>query len=268
MKNKDKKIIYYNDKFILNNEKKNKGFLYGQGCIEEIKITNNKLNLIDIHIEKLEKNMKSLDIYRKIDFYSIINEYTNLKDTENNEYIINIVVNDTELYISLDDTREYENYNKNTYDIKIIESVYHNELSNYNTINRLTDLLAKKEIIKEQLDDGIYINREKNITNTIYGNVFFIKKGIINTPKNTLNILNSVSTECVKEIINSLGYKIQYGEYKLDDLIDSDGIFITNIFRKNTINIVRKLNNIEKNNSENIIEIIKKEYLKKYENML
>jgi len=259
-------MIYLNENFTLDRKIETKGFFYGLGCYEIIKGKKEKILFVDEHIENIEKNMKKLDIYRKIDFKSILYEFIRLKHIEEKSFIAFILVNDKDVYIDLN-----ENININSkkyYDIGSIKSIYHNELSNINSLNRISNLFAEKEIKEKNYDEGIFLNRQNFVTNCIKNNIFFIQDNIIKTPSKSLNVINDIIGIKIEEIIKKIDLKIEYGNYTIDDLIKAESVFLTSVYNDEGIIEVNSINDNKKNINNLIVGKLKKEYLKKCENML
>lgn len=259
-------LIYLNENFTLDRSIESKSFFYGLGCYEFITGKKEKFLYIDEHIENLEKNMKFLNIYRKIDLKSILYEFIRLKHIEDKEFIAQVIVNDKNVYI---DIKEKININKNEYyEIGIIKNIYHNELSNINSLNRITEIIAEKEIEENGFKEGIFINRENIITNCIKNNIFFIQDNILKTPEKNLNIINDVVSHKIIETAYKIGIEIEFGKYNIKNLIDSDCIFLASIHNTYGIAEVKKIDNYEKTINNDIVKKLKKEYLKNCENML
>ena len=258
-------MIYLNGE-IIKSERKSSGFFYGYGCFETIMGLKRMPIFFDEHISRLQKSLKYLDIYRKINYKKIITELIekenlNLED----EFYIKIAVTDTEIYVKVEKIKLREE--KNGIVVGKIEKYYQNELGFIKSMNFMNNMLARKEIIKKNFYEGIFINRNNFITEGTISNIFWIKEKTILTPSLDLNILSGITREHIIKILKKFKINLVEGKYQYKELLDADGIFITNSLMKRGILWVREIDGKQKNNNE-IMTLIEKEYLKIIENMI
>ncbi len=102
---------------------------------------------------------------------------------------------------------------RNSFDIK-----YRYKTSDYK--ERLKELT---DVRKSGFIDAIYLNEKSFVTSCSIANVFFIKDGRIYTSSIASGVLNGIVRKIIIE-----NYDCDEGEYNISDILDSDGIFITN----------------------------------------
>ncbi|MBU0696934.1 MAG: aminotransferase class IV, partial [Bacteroidetes bacterium] len=192
-----KKFINFNGE-ILDEEDKiftiaNRGFKYGDGIFESMRMSKGKLNFADLHADRLQKGMKTL----KLEGYSQMDAYF-LKDKVDEICKRNKIVQNARLRLTV-----YRNaaglyapdQNKSAYVLEampldepyyqinpkgLIMDIYPdihksiNQLSNLKTCNSLPYVMAG--IYKDQmrLDEAFILNQNGFLCESISANVFMV----------------------------------------------------------------------------------------------
>lgn len=99
-------------------------------------------------------------------------------------------------------------------------------------MNRLEQVLIKREINFANVDDALVCDTQGNVIECSAGNIFFFANEIWCTPSLTGSGVNGVVRQC---LLNALGdeevsYKV--GEFTLNDLMRADCVVITNALMK------------------------------------
>ncbi|TDT68613.1 4-amino-4-deoxychorismate lyase [Hypnocyclicus thermotrophus] len=256
--------MYYLNEKIYNKSPLGEDYFYGISLFETIMGYKNKLIFLDEHLKRLENSMKFIGIDKKIEknyLYDLINQEKDLND----EFMLKIQVSSENLFIKIENFSH--RYFKNG--IKLVEIVkyYQSELGFLKSGNYLLNILARKEVMKENGFEGVFRNRNNIITEGTISNIFFIKDEIVFTPSLDLNILNGIVREKIIEILKKNGIKVQEGHYTSKNLLEADSIFISNSLMKLGCLWVSEYNNIYYKKSE-IIHLIEKEYLKLIKSMI
>ncbi len=98
--------------------------------------------------------------------------------------------------------------------------------ANYKLMNGLNSTLAKLEAVKNNCFDGIILNEKNQICETSSANIFWIKNDILHTPDLNCGCLAGTIRE---KILKLSPIKTKLVKAKLDDLINADEAFITNV---------------------------------------
>ncbi len=98
----------------------------------------------------------------------------------------------------------------------------------HKTSNRMENIIAEREARRKSCDDAIFLNSEGEITETCKSNLFFVKGGVIFTPAAECGLLPGITRAWVMRESVRTGIKCVEGHYNMDDLSNSDEIFITN----------------------------------------
>ena len=93
--------------------------------------------------------------------------------------------------------------------------------------NYLNSILAVSEATEEGYDEGILINRDGNISEGSGENLFVIRNGVIHTNDENSSILLGITRDTAMQIATDLGYKVEVGNIKPEDLLGCDEAFFT-----------------------------------------
>lgn len=91
--------------------------------------------------------------------------------------------------------------------------------------------LSLREAAESGFDEGLMLDSEGRITETSYGNLFWIKNNEIFTPAADLSILNGVTRMKIIEICRAEGLKLTEGYYSLPELLNSDSAYVSSSSR-------------------------------------
>jgi branched-subunit amino acid aminotransferase/4-amino-4-deoxychorismate lyase len=86
--------------------------------------------------------------------------------------------------------------------------------------------MSFQEAWDKGFDNSLMLDSEGNICETASGNIFWVKGNIIYTPSENLPFVPGTIS---KKIFGLKDYKIEQGEYKLNELNNADEIFMTNV---------------------------------------
>ena len=93
-----------------------------------------------------------------------------------------------------------------------------------------TSLLGNVMSMNHAKDKGceeVIMHKNNFITEGGASNIFFVKGNLVMTPALTNNILPGITRELLIKAIKNEGIDVQEGKYTLEDLIDSESIWLT-----------------------------------------
>ncbi len=246
-----KNFINYSGE-ILNEDDKifsinNRGFKYGDGLFETMRVSNGKLNFADLHADRLQKGMKTL----KLEGYSNFDAYF-LKDKTDELCKRNKTIKNARLRLTVfrdADGLYTPTQNKSAYTLEItpldsplyqinpkglILDVYNdipkaiNKLSNLKTCNSLPYVMAG--IYKEQmrLDEAFILNQNGFLCETISANVFLVYKGQIYTPALSEGCIGGVMRQVVMQLTKEHDLNMIEAQINPEILDEVEEVFITN----------------------------------------
>lgn len=214
-----------------------RGFRFGDGVFETIRLQNGKFFKIDSHLERLKYSLKAIKI--EFDISQIKQICSNLIEKNS--------VDKGFIRISISrgvGSRGYlpENGIKPTLLIQCLDDISYDNapvdlwLSSYRkipdiclpsvakTAQGLSSTLARMEAKENQCFEALLLSIEGNICEASSGNIFWYKNGRLYTPKN--NILKGIMRQTVIEISP---YEVVEGDFIINDLQRAEEVFITNI---------------------------------------
>ncbi|MGL4819537.1 MAG: aminotransferase class IV [Bacilli bacterium] len=98
--------------------------------------------------------------------------------------------------------------------------------SRQKTHHYLNSIFAKREV--RDGDDALMCTQDGVVAETSIANVFFVKEGVVFTPSVQTGILPGVMRRWVIAWCAQQGIEVYEGEFQLDELLQSDEVFITN----------------------------------------
>lgn len=223
---------------------------FGRGVFETI-LLKKKCVFLENHLERLREGCMILDL----DLNVSKEEIENLIFRENIENkALKITVTEKNIIISL---REIP-YNKKSYEEGFslkISKVLRNSTSKLTYIKStcyVENLMEKEAARKERFNEVLFLNERGELTEGSTSNLFFIKGNNIHTPRVSSGLLNGIIRKWIVK-----NYSVIEETYTLDDLINSDGIFVTNSLMG--IMKVNRLENLDFDENK-FIESIRAEY--------
>jgi aminodeoxychorismate lyase len=241
-------VVFLNGKFVPEAKAVvsvfDRGFLYGDGLFEAIRVFNGRPFLWSSHWERLRQGAKFLKI--KLPFPS-----EKLLACAG-ELIAKNKLPDALLRIALSRGLGAPGYlphraNKPTLamslrpapDInpktppqwKLVVSSFRlmsgDPLACYKTANKLPQVLARAETAVAGADETLLVNTDRHVVEGASSNLFWVKHGAIYTPPLAAGILPGVTRAVVFEIAGRLNIPIQHQNIQARDLLRMDGVFLS-----------------------------------------
>lgn len=211
-----RKIIYNEDTTLID-----EGLFFGRGVFETIHFLKKPI-LFSYHLERLKEGLIKIGLEPLIEEEKIKEV---LYKISTNNIVIKIVVTEKNIIIS---KRLYpyteEDYKKGS-NLGISKVIKNSTsiLTYVKSLNYLENLIEKEKAIKCDLNDIIFLNENKFITETSCANIFIVKDNLISTPKVNDGLLNGIIRRWIIE-----NFKILEKSITLKELLNADEVFITN----------------------------------------
>lgn len=258
-------MVLVNNKFLKRNKVKidieDRGYQFGDGVYEVIRVYNRSSFRIDEHLQRLKYNMNELNIILPYSLEVIKNKLKKLvvkNNLKNGTIYIQVTRGVSERVHHFPEdvypiltayTRELRRpFKKMEYGVNVIltEDIRWKRCD-IKSINLLGNIISKQKAKESKCEEAI-LHRGNIITEGSSTNVFSVRGNIVYThPANNL-ILNGITRREVFKIANKIGLEIIESEFTVNELINSDEVFITST----TIEItpVIKIDNIIVNSGE------------------
>jgi aminodeoxychorismate lyase len=100
-------------------------------------------------------------------------------------------------------------------------------MASFKTTSKLAHVLARMEAVEKGADEALLLNTNGEVAETASGNLFWIFRGRVGTVPAGRGVLPGVTRAVVLEICRTLGLPTDQRVIKPEVLRDSEGIFIT-----------------------------------------
>ncbi|SNY99702.1 aminotransferase class IV [Flagellimonas pacifica] len=227
----------------------NRGLKYGDALFETLRYVNGTIFFWEDHYFRLMASMRILRMEIPMNFtLEFLEEEITKTIRENNfgkdaiRVRLNVFRNDGGLYkpeinkVSyLIETSKLESpfylINDQNYEVELFKDYYVNKdmLSNLKTTNKILNVVASVYAEENGYQNCLLINTDKNVVETINGNLFMVRNGVIKTPPLSDGCLNGIIRMKLIEIITS-SEELELLEESISpfELQKADELFTTN----------------------------------------
>ena len=243
--------ILHNDVFIAADQgilkAKNRGFRYGDGLFESMRMSGGKLNFADLHADRLQAGMNALKMEGGIlfDEYFLKQKTAELvkknKLRENARFRLSVYRDSDGLYTPESNKSGYileaaamesPNYelNKKGLIINVYDEITKpvNKLSSYKTSNSLLYVMAGLYKKQHRLDEAFILNQHGFLCESISSNVFVVYDKQIYTPALSEGCIAGVMRNVVMRTAKIHSIPVIEAQINPEVLKEADEVFITN----------------------------------------
>lgn len=222
----------------------NRGFKYGDGIFETIKVVHEKVIFWEDHYFRLMASMRMLRMKIPMEFTleflekEILKTVAVLEKGASFRVRLNVFRKDGGLYTPKTNAIDYlieaseSNYKtKETYEIDVFKDFYNYSglLSTIKTNNRMLNTLASIYANENDLDNCILVNERKGVVEVANANIFIVKNNIVKTPALTEGCIKGVVRSKVIDIlIKNKDFTIEETVISPFEIQKADEVFITN----------------------------------------
>jgi branched-chain amino acid aminotransferase len=229
----------------------NRAFLFGDGVFETMKILDNRILFLEDHYFRLMAGMRIVRMDIPMHFTMEYFEEQVLAVTEANECSrsarvrITIYRNSGGYYLPedntvaflmtaqlLDDTKYI--FGKPTYEVELYKDFYimGHLLSSVKTTNRMVNITGSIFASENGFDDCLLLNDNKNVIETLQGNLFMVSGNKLITPPISDGCINGVLRKQVLALARKME-KIAVVEESISTfaLQKADELFVTNVIK-------------------------------------
>jgi len=96
----------------------------------------------------------------------------------------------------------------------------------------LNSVLASREAAAKGFDEAILLNVEGSVAEATVANIFIVENGILRTNDESSSILPGITRDSVIQLARSLGYEVQIGLLRPEDLQLAEELFLTGTARE------------------------------------
>jgi branched-chain amino acid aminotransferase len=216
----------------------NRGFKYGDGVFETMKLDKGQLQLAALHFDRLFASLELLQIpapFSSVELTERVEELCRVNGcrerarvrlavyrSENGEgeYCIEAV--------ALPEEKTLWNERGWSIDIYPYARKGQDVFANLKTANYLPYVMADRYATERGLDEALVLNSHGHLCDASKANLFLIKEDSILTPALHQGCVNGVMRRYVSEEAKRKGYTVKQAEVTLEDLLGADEVFLTN----------------------------------------
>lgn len=227
----------------------NRGLKYGDALFETVRCVNDTIFFWEDHYFRLMASMRILrmeipmeftleflegEIKRTIQKNSLENEAARIRltvfrqegglyapKTNSVSYLIEVSHLESPFYL----------LNESKYEVELFKDYFVNRdmLSNLKTTNRVLNVVASVFAKENGYDNCLLINGDKQVVETINGNLFLLKEGAVKTPPLSDGCLDGIIRKKLMEIITATeGLQLVEESISPFELQKADELFMTN----------------------------------------
>lgn len=235
-----KATIFLNGKFVDRNKAMtsvfDEGFLYGWGLFETMRSYNDNIVYFNEHLKRIQRSCKPLDMkfpYPPDKLKKIIKKTVEINGFCDAYIRLTIWKAEEDTY-SLISVKKYRPFSQAKYSKGFNACVFpfrQNEnsfLAKFKTTNYLFYQLAYREAKGKRFDEAIILNNRGYLTEGSRTNIFFVKDRRLFTPALQCGCLDGVTRRVIFDLAKKYQIDIQEGNFTVQDLLDSGGVFLTN----------------------------------------
>jgi len=228
------------------------GFLYGAGLFETMRASNGVVFALDDHLDRLFNSADKLKINIRGDLprraegttgkkfiadavYETLNA-NELKDARIRLTATSGAMNAEKSQPTLLITAvNLEPYPKNYYDkgIMVILNSYRQNpqdiLSGHKTTSYFSRIFALGIAHQKRAAEALWFTTEGLLAEGCVSNVFIVKDSVVYTPSLKTGILPGIARKMVLDLTGKNSIKIEEKELGVEELLDADEVFITNV---------------------------------------
>jgi branched-chain amino acid aminotransferase len=227
----------------------NRGFKYGDGLFETMRLMKGQLKFPELHAERLQKGMKALKIegYSQMDAWFLKEKTADLarrNKVKHGRFRLTVYRDAEGLYTPtqnkmgwclelqpVDEPRYFLNEKGLIMDLYTEIPKPTNYLSNIKTCNSLIYVMAGIYKTQNRLDDVFLLNQHGNLCEASSSNIFISYKKDLYTPALSEGCVEGVMRHVIINLAKQNGIALTEAQISADILYEADEVFLTNAGR-------------------------------------
>lgn len=224
----------------------NRGYRYGDGLFETMKVIDGKICLADFHFNRFFAGLRQLQftIPPQLDAVLLVQQSLRLCKMNECSQLARVRLSASRGNGGLYDGNDTLHYiiecwplpvtvnqlNENGLAIGVFPGAQKacDVFANLKSANYLPSVMATKYAAANQWNDCLLLNQHRRIAEATIANVFLIKSGVVFTPPLTEGCVDGVMRKHIMEKLTTNGYSFREQAIGQDELPDADELFLTN----------------------------------------
>ncbi len=216
----------------------NRSNTFGDGVFETLLVSNSKVQLLNLHMQRLSIGLKRLGIDCSAELIQadIDNALTHLPEKSTNHVLKLVVSRGSSVFgyggenlsinrLTLLKPYQPSNHSSSQLMVCTTRLGLQPAFAGIKHCNRLEQVLAKKEVELQGCDDGLMLDQSGLVIETTSANIFILEAGQLITPP----IIDCGVAGVVRQhIIEHADFIVREEAISLERLFNSDGVMLTN----------------------------------------
>ncbi|RYY59439.1 MAG: hypothetical protein EOO05_13255 [Chitinophagaceae bacterium] len=227
----------------------NKGYRYGDGLFETIKVYKGTIQLEDLHFDRLHTSLRLLGmklpslLTREKICSSIVALCKKNKAEKIGRVRLSFFRGNGGLLEGGDEVQylieawplepSVHEWNINGLQLGIYETARKNTdgFSGVKTASFLPYIMAARNAKANKWNDAIVLNTAGRVCDTSIANIFLVKNGRLSTPSLAEGCIDGVMRRYIQPLVKDHGLILEEKEVTVDELMEADEVFLTNAIR-------------------------------------
>ncbi len=211
-----------------------RGFLYGEGCFETIRIHDGAPFRFDAHLRRLHESLHVLDLESPERLVDVREGARALGDhLKTSDYLLRITVTPPHPEAKLEGivaiTARALPAIPSEIVLHVAQSVRRmpGPLARAKSLSRVTEMIALREARRAGAFDALLLNPRGNVVETTARNVFAVHGEALLTPPATEGALEGVTRTVVIELARKFGILVKETPIPMETLLGAEEVFLT-----------------------------------------
>lgn len=220
---------------------RDRGFAYGDGLFETIKVSEYKALLLERHVARMKAGAVRLGFcdsavdlliqdLEQIDLpESAILKLTLSRGTGGRGYLYEPSMQPTRV-VMLAALPDFESQAQNGIQLRLCATRLglNPLLAGIKHLNRLEQVLARNEWNDPSISEGVVLDYDGYVVEGTMSNIFWVTEGTVYTPQLDRCGVAGVIRDLLVERLSQHGYNVLQGLYAITHLLDADEVFVCN----------------------------------------
>ncbi len=236
--------LHYDDTAVITAS--SRGFRYGEGCFETMRLVNGIIPLWDYHYDRLLSSLHKLkfEVGKLLGKEILESKILELAQKNGNDKHAKIRL-DVYRGPENDDNEPGSNYVLETFDADCLElpkdgitiglfedaKKHYSEFSMLKTHSRLEYTIASQRAKALSCDDMLILNGHNRVAEACVSNIFIYKSNTLVTPPLTEACIDGVMRRYLLRELKEAGFKVVEEPVTVLDVMNSKEVFLSNAFR-------------------------------------
>lgn len=224
-----------------------RGFCYGDGLFETMRVCKGKVFKLDDHIERLFKSLPLIFIDLPMtpgEVKAVVQETQNRNKNKNAIIRLTVTRGNNSSGFQIDSetsptlvihSRPHQPLPKSIYRKGVQITLFTMKASGLpgvrrglKTCNFLSNILVREISIRRESMEGVIVDPDLGVTEGATSNLFIVKDGVLKTPAVNDYVLAGITRRVVIEIARAHKIPVEEGKLVPEDVLTADEVFITN----------------------------------------